>query len=121
MYLLKIVGLLAASVGIVLSTYRRLFHRRFEWAWRVAFVALSVVGLGVGIWFLSIRRMPSPTEPIWGLPFTIAGGEFFDGAWHNGGVGRFLYLALFADVTCALALCTMPLGLVSLMVRRGPV
>ena len=121
MYLLKIVGLLAVSAGILLGTQRRLFRRRYERAWRVAFLALSVVGLGVGIWFLSIRRMPSLTEQIWGFPFTIAGGEFFEGAWHNGGVGHFLYLALITDVACAVALCIAPLAVASLTVRRGPV
>jgi hypothetical protein len=120
MYLLKIVGVMAVSAGILLGTHRRLFHRRYARAWRVAFLALAVVGLGVGIWFLSIRRTPSSTEQAWGFPFTIAGGEFFDGAWHNGGVGRFLGLALLADVASAVALCTVPVALASLMFRRGP-
>src|SRR5436853_7843006 len=91
MYLLKIAGVLAVSAGILLRTHGWLLRRRYERAWRVACLAVSVVGIGVGIWFLSIRRMPSPTEQVWGFPFTIAGGEFFDGAWHNGGVGHFLY------------------------------
>ena len=121
MYLLKVLGLLAVSAGVVLSTHRRLFRRRYERPWRVAFLALSVVGMGVGIWFLSIRRMPSPTEQTWGFPFCVAGGAFFGGAWHNGGVGRFLYLALLTDFACAVALCIAPLALASLTVRRGPV
>lgn len=119
MYLLKILGLLAVSAWVILSTHRRLTQGRFARAWRVWFLLLACVGLGLGIWFLCIRRMASPTERAWGVPFVIAGGLFSDGRWHDGGVGRFLYFALLADVCCAVALCLLPLAIASRIVHNS--
>ncbi len=118
MYLIKIIGLLGISFWVVFGTYRRLVHGGFGPSWRVWFFILAALGVGLGIWFLGIRRSPGSTEQVWGFPFTIAGGEFFDGRWHNGGVGRHLYFALLTNMLFAIALCILPIALVSWMARN---
>ncbi len=118
MYLLKIIGLLGISSWVVFGTYRRLTHGHFGSNWRLSFFILAGLGVGLGIWFIGIRRLPSATEQVWGFPFTIAGGEFFDGRWHNGGVGRHLYFAFLSNILFAVALCILPVALASWLPGR---
>ncbi len=118
MYLLEILGLLGASVMLVTGTHRLLVRGNFWRLWHKWFVVCICAGVGVGIVFLGIRRTYSPTARGWGVPFVIAGGEYFEGRWHDGGVSRYLYLALLADIGCGISLCLLPLLIAALRPGR---
>jgi hypothetical protein len=117
MYLLKILALLGVSAALIFGTYRRLACDDFSRAWRLWFLLLACAGVALGVCFLGVLRMFPPNGRGWGVPFLIAGGDFFEGRWHDGGVGRFLPLALLADIGCGVALCLLPLAAAALFFR----
>jgi hypothetical protein len=117
-YLLKILAILGVNTWLITGTYRRLTRGQFGRAWHICFFVLSCAGLGLGIWFLSIRQLVSPTSRVYGIPFCIAGGDFLEGRWMDGGVGRFLFFAVLADIGCGLSLCLLPLAVGSFIHRR---
>ena len=118
MYLLKILALLGICAMLVGGTYCRLARGGFSRVWHVWFFVFSCAGVALGIYLLEVLRMFPPNGRGWGVPFVIAGGDFFDGRWHDGGVGRFLPLALLADLGCGVALSLLPLTAASVLFRR---
>lgn len=84
--------------------------------WQIVFWALAVFGVGLGIWFASIRYFKTPTLRLYGFPFAVAGAEFVNGRWLNGLVGH--PLAFVADVGAALAICLLPLLAATLLNRN---
>jgi hypothetical protein len=118
LYVLEMLAVLGANAWVIVATHRRLARAPFGPGWRACFFALACAGLGLGLWFLSVRYLVSPTSRVYGVPFCVAGGDFLQGRWSDGGVGRFLPLAFLADVSCGLSVCLLPLALASSMRRR---
>ena len=115
MLLFKMLLVLAVSGWMLVSTHRRISLPEFGRAWRVCLILFSLIGIGVGICFLNVRYLVSPTARAYGVPFVIAGGDFINGRWVDGGVGRFLYLAALTDIASGVALCVLPLAVISFL------
>lgn len=112
---------LLLSGWLVASTYRRLVRRQFGRAWRVWFFVLIIVGIGLAFRLMSIRYLESPTSRAYGVPFAIAGGDFFDGRWHDGGVGRYMPFPFLADLAVGVAVCLVPLAVLVVLRQRKTV
>src|SRR5579871_1661718 len=106
----------AVSIVVFMSTESLVSRDQFTRSWRIGFWMLSIVGLGLGIWLVSLRYLKTPTLRLYGFPFPIAGGELMNGKWLDGLVGN--PLAFFADVGGAVASCLLPLLLAAVMARR---
>jgi hypothetical protein len=115
MYLLKILAVLVASAGLIVGIHRRLARGNCSRAWHVCFFVFACAGVALGLYFLGVLRMFPPNGRGWGVPFVIAGGDFIEGRWHDGGVGRFQPLALLADLGCGIALGLLPLATASIL------
>jgi hypothetical protein len=117
MYLLKILAVVGVNAWIIVGTHRRLSRGRFARAWHISHFVLVCAGIALGVYLLSVRYLISPTARVYGVPFCVAGGDFMQGRWSDGGVGRFLLLAVLADVSCGVSACVLPLALGSFIFR----
>ena len=118
MLLTKMLLCLVICIWLIISTERRLARGGFSRAWRIWFVALCCVGLLLGFRLMSVRYLVSPTGRAYGVPFVTAGGDFIDGRWMDGGVGRYMPLPFLADLAFGIALCLLPLAAVSFVRAR---
>jgi hypothetical protein len=103
---------------LVVSTHRRLARGGFARAWRVWFIVLLIVGGALAPRLMGIRYLESPTSRAYGVPFVIAGGDFIDGRWADGGVGLYMPLPALADLAVGVAVCVVPLAILSLFHSR---
>ena len=118
MLLLKMLSAVAVSGWIITTTGQRLWRSEFSKSWRIWFALSSSVGVFIGILFLNVHYLVTPTSQAFGFPFVIAGGDFIDGRWLNGGVGHFLLLAFLSDIALGIALGLVPLSFVSVIYQR---
>jgi len=123
MLLAKMLLVLGLSCWLIIGTHRRLFQEGVGRAWRVWFWTLVCAGVALGFWLMGIRYLVSPTARAYGLPFVIAGGDFMDGRWADGGVGRYMPFPFLADLAFGIAVCLLPLAIVSFFrlpkIQRG--
>ena len=122
MYLLTMLVLLACGGWLTVNTHRRLRNGGFGVKWFVWYLILLVAGVSLGIYLLTTRHLVSPTRRAYGFPFPIAGGDFINGRWLDGGVGRYFPLAALTDVTCGIAVGVLPVAVLSFLRQRrqGP-
>jgi hypothetical protein len=99
---------LLISGWIIVGTHRRLGRSQFGRAWHILFFILILAGMALGFRLTSIRHLVSPTSRVYGVPFHIAGGDFIDGRWIDGGVGRGMPLPLLANLACGVAIFLFP-------------
>ena len=118
MLLLEMFLALGLSGLLTATTYRRLMHGAFSRLWLAVYFVLICLGVVVGIQLLSIRHLISPTARVYGFPFVIAGGDFIDGHWKDGGIGDYMPFAALADIALGITLCTLPVAVASLL-RKG--
>jgi hypothetical protein len=117
--------LLCLSLGgwLVVSTHRRLIRGGFGRAWRIWFILLIIAGIALGFRLMGVRYLESPTARAYGVPFVTAGGDFIDGHWRDGGVGLYMPLPALADLAFGVAVCVVPLAILSLFhskIQGGP-
>src|SRR3954471_19869421 len=103
MLLAKELLCLLLSCCLVASTYRRLLRRGFGRRWSVWFIVLTITGIALGFALMNIRYLGSPTERAYGLPFAIAGGDFINGRWRDGGVGLYMPFPFLANLAFGVA------------------
>jgi hypothetical protein len=113
MLLAKMLLSLGLSGWLIAGTHDRLFREGVGRAWRVWFWILVFAGIALGFWLMGIRYLVSPTARCYGLPFVVAGGDFINGRWADGGVGRYMPFPFLADLAFGIAVCLLPLAVVS--------
>jgi hypothetical protein len=118
MLLAKELLCLLLSGYLVASTYRRLTRRGFGRAWRVWFGLVTIAGILSAFGLMNIRYLESPTSRAYGVPFVIAGGDYMDGRWVDGGVGLYMPFPFLADIAFGVAVCVVPLMVLSLFHSR---
>jgi hypothetical protein len=118
MYLLSMLAVLTLNGVVIAATFRRLSAPEFGRAWRMVLLALTCCGFVLGAYLLNIRYLVSPTSRVYGFPFCIAGGDLLGGRWLDGGVGRFLPLAVLANLASGIAACLLPVLLASFICVR---
>jgi hypothetical protein len=103
---------------LVVSTHRRLVRGGFGRAWRIWFFVLHILGGALALRLMGIRYLESPTSRAYGAPFVIAGGDFTDGRWADGGVGLYMPLPALADLAFGVSVCLIPLSVSSVFRAR---
>jgi len=115
---------LLLSGWLVGSTHRKLVRGEFRRAWHAWFIVLIVLGVVLAFRLMAIRYLESPTSRAYGVPFVIAGGDFIDGRWRDGGVGLYMPFPFLADLGFGIATCLLPLAILSVFhshrVKKGP-
>ena len=109
---------LLLSGWLIASTYRRLAGGGFARAWRVWFILLTIAGMVLAFGLMNIRHLESPTSRAYGFPFVVAGGDFINGRWLDGGVGLYMPLPVLAEIAFGVAVCVVPLAILSLFYPR---
>ena len=79
---------------------------------------LAIAGVALAFRLMSVRYLESPTVRAYGVPFVIAGGDLVKGRWADGGVGLYMPLPFFADIAFGVAVCMLPLAILSLFRSR---
>ena len=118
MLLAKELLCLLLSGWLVGSTHRKLARAEFGRAWHVWFIILIVLGVVLAFGLMGIRYLESPTSRAYGVPFVIAGGDFIDGRWRDGGVGLYMPFPFLADLAFGIAICLLPLAVLSVFQSR---
>jgi len=93
-------------------------RRGFGRAWRVWFIVVIIAGIALAFGLMNIRYLESPTSRAYGVPFVIAGGDLMDGRWADGGVGVHMPLPFLGDIAFGVAICMIPLTILSLFHSR---
>jgi len=118
MLLAKELLCLLLSALLLFSTHRRLVRGGFGRAWRLSFIILIVMGMALAFGLMGIRYLESPTARAYGVPFVIAGGDFIEGRWRDGGVGLYMPFPFLADLAFGIAVCLAPLAILSIVRGR---
>jgi hypothetical protein len=109
---------LLLGIWLAVGTHRRLVRGRFGRAWRAWFILLTIAGMALAFRLMAIRYLESSTSRAYGVPFVIAGGDFTYGHWRDGGVGLYMPLPALADLAFGVAVCVIPLALLSVIRSR---
>jgi hypothetical protein len=113
MLFLKELLCLALCGWLIFNTHRKLVRGAFGRAWHVWFIIVCCAGIALGFRMMDVRYLVSPTARAYGAPFVVAGGDFIDGRWLDGGVGRYMPFPFLADLAFGIAVCLVPLAILS--------
>ncbi len=71
MDLLKLLAVCLLSLWVIISTHHRIQRADLKRSWRRWFWSLVVVGVGLGVWLLSVRYLVTSTFRLYGFACQI--------------------------------------------------
>jgi hypothetical protein len=119
MGLFLVVPVLAFSLWVIITTPRTLLREKFDRAWWIRLLVLTIIGVGVGTWFSFFKNYESEQLRFSGFPIPITIFREQEGVMRNISPPMFIQvLGRIANFLMGIALSMAPIKFAAFIIRE---